>query len=87
MSLNIKNPEVLALAEEVARMTGETKTEAIRKSLDERRRTLGVDLRDRAERHRALLEEFWATVPAGVLGKQTTKEEVEEMLGFGPGGV
>ena len=33
MALNIKNREVEVLAAEVARMTGETKTEAIRKSL------------------------------------------------------
>jgi antitoxin VapB len=37
MALNIKNPEVVQLATEVARMAGETKTEAIRQSLIERK--------------------------------------------------
>ena len=40
MPLNIKNSEVERLAAEVARLTGESKTEAIRRALDERRRRL-----------------------------------------------
>ncbi|MGH9129059.1 MAG: type II toxin-antitoxin system VapB family antitoxin [Acidimicrobiales bacterium] len=32
MAVNLKNPEVERLAEEVARMTGETKTEAVRRA-------------------------------------------------------
>ena len=35
MALNIKNAEVERLAAEVARLTGESKTEAIRRALDE----------------------------------------------------
>jgi len=37
VALSIKNPEVVQLAAEVARMAGETKTEAIRQSLIERK--------------------------------------------------
>jgi len=33
MALNIKNPEVERLAADVARLTGESKTEAIRRAL------------------------------------------------------
>lgn len=40
MGLNIKNAEVERLAAEVAAMTGETKTEAIRKALEERKTAL-----------------------------------------------
>jgi antitoxin VapB len=36
MSLNIKNPEAHELAERVARLTGETLTEAVTKALRER---------------------------------------------------
>ena len=37
MALNIKNPEAEQLASEVAALTGETKTEAIRVALFERK--------------------------------------------------
>jgi len=37
MALNIKNPEVVQLTTEVARLAGETKTEAIRQALIERK--------------------------------------------------
>ncbi len=40
MALNIKNEAVERLAAEVARLTGESKTEAIRRALDERKRRL-----------------------------------------------
>src|SRR5260370_42263048 len=41
MALNIKNRDVEELAAEVAKMTGETKTEAIRRALAERHQRLG----------------------------------------------
>jgi antitoxin VapB len=37
MALNIKNPEVERLATEVALLARETKTEAIRRALEERK--------------------------------------------------
>ena len=40
MALNIKNPEVESLATELAGVTGESKTEAIRQALVERRARL-----------------------------------------------
>jgi antitoxin VapB len=42
MGLNIKNEEVERLATEIARQTGETKTEAIRQALLERKKRLGL---------------------------------------------
>ncbi len=34
-----------------------------------------------------LATKVWPFVPAGVLGREVTREAVEEYLGFGPGGV
>jgi antitoxin VapB len=34
-----------------------------------------------------LEEEIWPLIPAETRGKPITKEEVEEILGFGPDGV
>ena len=40
MSLNIKNKDVERLIKEVSLLTGESKTEAVRRSLEERRERL-----------------------------------------------
>ncbi len=85
--LNIKNREVLRLAEEVAQLAGETKTEAIRKALLDRKRSLGGDMRSRADRLDEALKRIWATIPPDVLGKPIPKEEWDEILGYGPDGV
>lgn len=89
MPLNIKNAEVERLADEVSRLTGESKTEAIRKALDERRRRLkGPGLADRRERVvRFLKKDVWPTIPKKHLGRRPTKSEEEAILGFGPEGV
>ena len=42
MALNIKNQDVENLLDEVVQMTGESKTEAIRKALEERRQRLAL---------------------------------------------
>ena len=62
MALNIKNPEVERLAAEASRLTGESKTESIRKALEERvaRLRLRVVKRDReADVLRYLEREVW----------------------------
>lgn len=89
MALNIKNPEVERLVDEVVDMTGETKTEAVRQALQERKRRLAVRKGggDREERLIRFLErEVWPNIPPDQLGKPPTKEEIEEILGFGPEG-
>ncbi len=91
MALNIKNPEVDRLATEVAKLAHETKTEAIRKALEERRVRLAVQPKtspeERARRIKEYLErEVWPFIPPDVLGKKITKEEEEEILGIGPHG-
>ena len=90
MALNIKNPEVERLAEEISRMTGETKTEAIRRALAERRARLSlrVTTRGRAGRLRRFLEtEVWSRIPSDQLGRAPGKEERERILGYGDRGV
>jgi len=89
MPLNIKNSDVERLATEVARLTGESKTEAIRRSLDERRRRLrgpSVDQR-RAKVLRFLEKKVWSTLPDGEKGRRLTRAEEDDLLGFGPDGV
>ena len=89
MALNIKNPEVVQLTTEVARMAGETKTEAIRQALIERKARLQAR-GGKVGRKESLLEYFernvWPMIPADELGKTLTHEEEDEILGYGPDG-
>ncbi len=89
MALNIKNEEVERLVNEVARLAGETKTEAVRQALLERRRQLVYRSgRDRRDRVMTLLErDVWPAVPTEELGRRLTEDEEAEILGFGPEGV
>jgi len=89
MPLTLKNPEVERLLDEVARLTGETKTEAVRQALEERRERLRFRVRPggRAERiQRFLAGEAWPRVPADQVGRRLTREEEERILGLGPEG-
>ena len=89
MALNLKNAEVERLAAEVARLTGESKTEAIRRALDERRRRLkGPSAEQRRARVLRFLEKkVWPTLPEGERGRRLTRAEEDAILGFGPDGV
>jgi len=90
MALNIKNREVERLIDEVVGVTGESKTEAVRKALAERRGRLMLELREEPRRRRVrrfLEEEVWPKIPAGVRGRRLTREEEDEILGYGPEGV
>ena len=89
MALNIKNPEVVQLATEVAHLAHETKTDAVRRALAERKVRLQArggkvapkeSLREYFERH------VWPLVPADQLGRTLTREEEDEILGYGPDG-
>lgn len=89
MALNIKNPEVERLAAEVAEMAGETKTEAIRRALIERRSKIRSRVSPVARREsieRWLEREVWSKLPEGVRGVPISKAEREEILGIGPEG-
>ena len=90
MALNIKDAETERLAAEVAELAGETKTQAVRVALRERRDRFRrrVAPEDRAERLRRFLQdEVWPQIPDDLLGKPLTKAEREEILGYGPEGV
>lgn len=76
MPLNIRNPETERLAAEIARRTGETKTEAVTKALRERlarirrerrQRRLADELNDIAL-HCARLPELDPRAPDEILG-------------------
>lgn len=83
MALTVKNLEVERLAEEVARLAGETKTEAIRKALLERKARLARPERPRSEVIEEFLRDMQDLLPKG---RRPTKGEEEEILGFGPEG-
>jgi antitoxin VapB len=89
MPLNIKNDEVERLAAEVARITGESKTEAIRRALHERRRRLkGASVADRRARVAKLLKtKIWPALPANQRARRLTRDEEDAILGYGPEGV
>ena len=89
MPLNIKNHEVERLVAEVAELTGESKTEAVRQALRERRARLAFReiAESRAARIRRLLEEeIWPALPDEAVGKPLSREEEEEILGYGEAG-
>lgn len=90
MPLNIKNPEAERLAAEVAGLAGESKTEAIRAALSERKEKLllsrgALNKRERIEA--VLRNRIWPQVDPEFLGRPISKAEREEILGFGPDGV
>lgn len=90
MALNIKNKAVEILVTEVTRMTGESKTEAIRRALEERKTRISYRVADSDRRARLLrfLEcEVWPYVDADQLGTRLSRDEEDELLGYGAQGV
>lgn len=92
MALNIKDPNTERLIAEVAELTHETKIQAVRTALEERRERLQAEARlrrrQRAERLTRFLEdEAWPQIPEPLRGQPITKEEREDILGYGPEGV
>ncbi len=78
------------LAAEVACLTGESKTEAIRRALAERRQRLAYRVRpeDRETQALRFLErEVWPRIPEDQLGRRLSRREEDEILGYGPEGV
>jgi antitoxin VapB len=90
MALNIKNREVERLAADVAKLAGESKTQAIRRALEERkgRLALRVVRKDRrADLLRFLEREVWPAVPHRFRGRRLSRREENAILGYGPRGV
>lgn len=87
MALTIDNPEVERLAADVARLAGETKTEAIRRALIERRARL-MARGDRPVGSRSLIEflerEIWPFIPPESFGRPLSRGEEDKLLGYGP---
>lgn len=89
MALNIKNPEVERLAAEVARLARESKTEAIRQALADRKRRLlaGGKQADKEERLLTFLRSrVWPQIPPDLLHRRIPKREREKILGYGSQG-
>ncbi|MCU1325508.1 MAG: Rv0623 family protein transcription factor [Bryobacterales bacterium] len=88
MALNIKNAEVEQLADELARFSNTTKTEAIRQALLERKeRTSAFATHSgREQRLRQFLEtRVWPTIPAQAR-RPWTRDEEDAALGYGESG-
>jgi len=87
--MNIKNPSVERLAAEVAAIAGESKTEAIRKALEERKRRLVAA--PAGDRRAAVLsflkKKVWTGVPRKEKGRVLSRAEEDAILGYGPEGV
>ena len=88
MGLNIKNAEVERLAAEVSGLARETKTEAIRRALLDRRARLRA--RSGKAGTKSLLKylerSVWPAIPAVQLGRALTRREEDRILGYGPKG-
>ena len=89
MALNLKNAEVERLASEVASLAGETKTEAVRRALEERRRRLvyRTEGRDAGRALRFLEEDVWPLVPDREVGRRLSREEEDSILGYSDPGM
>jgi antitoxin VapB len=90
LALNIKDATAEKLAADIAALTGENKTQAIRTSLLERKerlelRTVDVPAKDR---FLCFLETvIWPHIPTAEQGRSLTRKEREEILGYGGEGV
>ena len=85
MAISLRNIELDQLLERVIKITGEKKTEAIIRALEER--LLRLNTAPNGARTAAKLEEYlreaiWPSIPEKVLGRKTTKEEEEKILGY-----
>lgn len=89
MALNIKNDEVERLVAEVARRSGQSKTQAIKEAMKDQLAKLEASESKEAKLARIMhfLEtEVWPNVKPEYRGKGMTKAEREEILGYGPDG-
>lgn len=91
MAMSIKDRDAERLAAEIAAITGESKTRAVRVSLQERRDRLSLHFAGGGDRAgdllRFLREEIWPSIPSRLLGKGVSRRERERILGYGPKGV
>jgi len=83
MALNIKSAETERLAREVAALTGETITEAVRKALELRLEQAQAEREAEIERRRAKLKEIQDRVREKLGGRKLviTKRDFDELWG------
>jgi antitoxin VapB len=89
VALNLKNPEVERLVAELAAATGETRTEAVRRALEERldRLQYRIAATDRGARLRRFLDdEAWPLLPPDLHDRPWTRADEDALLGYGPEG-
>jgi len=90
MAINIMHPTTVARAAVVAALANETKTQAVRTALQERKERLQARKRRHARAQRIdrfLEDEAWPQIPDAVLGRPISKAERETILGYGSEGV
>ena len=83
MALSIKSAEVEKLVETLAAMTGESKTETVRRALVERRERLRFQQAHHergSDFLRYLAEEVWPKAPANQIGRRLSREEEDAIL-------
>ena len=88
MALNIKNVEVERLAQELAELSGVSKTEAIRQALLDRKERIAASGSGlvQEDRLRQFLElRVWPTIPAEAR-RRWSKDEEDASLGYGEWG-
>jgi antitoxin VapB len=90
MGLNIRDAEVERLVSEVALLAHETETETIRRALMERKARLQAG-EPALKSVKALMDHLehnvWPLVPPHELGRVLSRQEENQILGFGPEGV
>ena len=87
MPINVKDPVVIKLATQLAALTGESKTEAIRSALEEKISRVSLASAQgtrRAELVRVLGRKLPSMLRAGRRKTSLTAEEVQELLSYGP---
>ena len=90
MALNLKSPDVNRLVVEVAELAGETKTQAVRRALQERKALLlrkGQEQAPRRDLLTFLKREVWPHIPKRERGKRIGKRRWEHILGYGKDGI
>ena len=90
MAMHIRNEKLERLAEELAKLTGESTTAAILRALEERKERMTMNPPQKqtmTEILEILEKEVWPHVPKRLLGRGITKKERERILGYGRGGV
>jgi antitoxin VapB len=78
VQLNIKDPETVRLARELADATGQPITKAIRQALERELQRREADIEETIARVREISREFVASIPAEMRGK-TSKEWMDGM--------